>query len=118
MQRQIAAWANSASADLDPLPWAGYATVHQQIRKLDNGGNWDGAVALATGTAAGHRQRHVRSFDTSSDRSSPRWASRPPPSSTTPAAGWRSPRSRALLAGIVAALSAWWGVSLRLEEYR
>jgi hypothetical protein len=24
----------------------------------------------------------------------------------------------ALLAGIVAAVSAWWGVALRLEEYR
>ena len=40
---------NPASASLDPLPWGAYTAVHKQIRTLDDGGDWEGAVALATG---------------------------------------------------------------------
>ena len=34
-------------------PWRDYAAVHAQVRELDDGGRWDAAVALATGSGAG-----------------------------------------------------------------
>ena len=43
---------NDAAADFEPLPWDDYASVHKQIRKLDDSGDWDGAVRLATGTGS------------------------------------------------------------------
>ena len=51
---------NPASSGLSPLPWSEYAAVHQQIRALDDGGNWDGAVDARDGHGARHGQRHLR----------------------------------------------------------
>jgi hypothetical protein len=113
--------ANSAantSADLDALPWDPYAKVHQQIRKLDDSGDWDGAVALATGTKADSGNATFSSFDTSSDQQLSSLGKKTA-SQLDDAGGWLTLASIiALLAGIVAAVSAWWGVALRLEEYR
>ena len=110
--------ANSASADLETLPWDPYAEVHQQIRKLDDSGNWDGAVALATGTGATSGNATFSSFDTSSDQQLSS-LSKKTASQLDDAGGWLTLASiLALLAGIVAAVSAWWRVALRLEEYR
>ncbi len=110
--------ANAASADLETLPWDPYAEVHQQIRKLDDSGNWDGAVALATGTGAKSGNATFSSFDTSSDQQLSS-LSKKTASQLDDAGGWLTLASiLALLAGIVAAVSAWWGVALRLEEYR
>ena len=109
---------NPISADLDPLPWDPYAKVHQQIRKLDDSGNWDGAVALATGTEAGSGNATFSTFDTSSDKQLSS-LSQKTASQLDDAGGWLTLASvLAILAGIVAAVSAWWGVALRLEEYR
>ena len=41
----------------DPLPWKAYADVHQEIRRLDDGGDWEKAVALADRVRPGVRQR-------------------------------------------------------------
>lgn len=43
--------------------WSAYASVHQQIRELDNGGSWEQAVALATTAEAGSGPR-FEAFDT------------------------------------------------------
>ncbi len=119
VQRQIAnLGANSASEDLDPLPWKDYATVHQQIRKLDDNGDWDGAVRLATGTAEGTGNATFASFDKSSD-SQLSSLGQQTASELDDAGGWLGVAAFAgVLAGILAALCAWWGVALRLEEYR
>ena len=96
-----------------------YAEVHQQIRALDDNGNWDGAVRLATGSSGSSGNAAFASFDESSGQQLTNLRSgHAPASSTTPAAGSRSPRSPGSLAGLIAALCAWWGLSLRLEEYR
>ena len=109
---------NDASADLEPLPWDDYASVHQQIRKLDDAGNWDGAVQLATGTGSESGNATFASFDTSSDK---QLSSLGADTATQldQAGGWLPFAAvLGLVAGVIAALCAWWGVSLRLEEYR
>ena len=43
--------------------WAAYAQVHTEIRTLDDGGSWDKAVALATGTGDGSSNATFGAFD-------------------------------------------------------
>ena len=107
---------NPASSDLAPLPWSEYAAVHQQIRTLDGSGDWDGAVELATGSGTGNAT--FTAFDTASDQQLAALSGQTA-QQLDDARGWL-PVSGALgvLAGLVAAACAWWGVSLRLEEYR
>ncbi|MGI8869478.1 MAG: hypothetical protein ACR2F6_11670 [Mycobacteriales bacterium] len=95
--------------------FAAYLARHKQIRAKDDGGNWEGAVELATnpqGRAA------FAAFDTASGRalsessgtlrSDLRSASRP-----------LVPIGIALLAaGAIAAATCWWGISIRLREYQ
>ena len=109
---------NPASSDLSVLPWSPYAAVHQQIRALDNGGDWDKAVALATGTEPGSGNATFAAFDTSSEAQLGALSGQTA-QQLDDAGGWL-PVSGALgvLAGLLAAACAWWGVSLRLEEYR
>lgn len=58
------AWQQSSAAvvaqleplrDADPVltRWRGYQETHAEIRRLDDGGQWDRAVALATGSGPG-----------------------------------------------------------------
>ncbi|MGB7820532.1 MAG: hypothetical protein WBL35_17570 [Ornithinibacter sp.] len=109
---------NPASAGRAPLPWPEYATVHEQIRALDDGGDWEGAVELATGQDAGTGNATFAAFDTASDDQladlSGQTSQR-----LDDTGGWLPVAGvLGVLAGVVAALCAWWGVSLRLEEYR
>ena len=101
-----------------PLPWPTYAGVHQQIRTLDNKGDWNGAVKLATGTGAQTGNGSFAQFDTASARQL---------SSLNAETASRLDRARTwlpvggalgVLAGLLAAACAWRGFSLRLEEYR
>jgi hypothetical protein len=109
---------NQASSGLAPLPWGDYASVHKKIRKLDDAGNWDGAVQLATGTGSSSGNATFASFDTSSDKQLDSLG-KDTASQLDQAGGWLSfAAALGLVAGIIAALCAWWGVSLRLEEYR
>ena len=108
----------ATAPDLSPLPWDGYATAHAQIRALDDGGDWEGAVALATGQDADSGNATFAAFDTSSgDQLSALSGQTAQQLDDTggwlPAAG-----ALGLLAGVIAAVCAWWGIALRLEEYR
>jgi len=109
---------NEAGASFNSLPWADYASVHEKIRKLDDGGDWDGAVRLATGTAADTGNATFASFDKSSGDQLTSLGEKTA-SQLDQAAGWLGFAAfLGILAGLVAALCAWWGVALRLEEYR
>jgi hypothetical protein len=109
---------NPVSAGPGALPWPKYEAVHKQIRSLDDKGDWDGAVRLATGTGTGAGNGAFAQFDTASARQlsslSADTASR-----LDQARAWL-PLGGALgvLAGLLAAACAWRGFSLRLEEYR
>ena len=98
--------------------WAGYVQTHTQIRKADDGGRWEDAVTQAIGSGATSANATFDAFDSSSGAaltSSSRAASDSldAPRTWLPFAAWLG-----LLVGVAAAVSAWWGVSLRLEEYR
>jgi hypothetical protein len=107
----------NGEAKLGPL-WAEYAKIHTRIRAADNGGQWERAVAQATGKGANTANAAFDSFDVQSAKaldSSKNSASTSldAPRTWLPFAAWFG-----LLLGLAAAVSAWWGVSLRLEEYR
>ena len=109
---------NPASSGLSPLPWSEYATVHQQIRALDKSGQWEKAVTLATSPAAGTGNATFDAFDTSSEQQLA-GLSEQTSRQLARGLGWLSAAGAlGVLAGVLAALCSWWGVSLRLEEYR
>ena len=119
VQRELTALEqNPAADDLDPLPWQPYATVHTEIRKLDDSGNWEDAVTLATSTKSGSGNVTFTSFDESSGAQLSSLGQHTA-TDLDQAGGWL-PLAAVLgvLAGIIAGLLAWWGVSQRLEEYR
>jgi hypothetical protein len=98
--------------------WKKYAVIHQQIRKADDGGQWEKAVRQAVGSGPTSANATFDTFDrasgsalTSSSQSA--IDSLDAPRTWLSFAAWLS-----LLIGVAAAVSAWWGVSLRLEEYR
>jgi len=108
---------NSDAASLSGL-WTKYAGTHVKIRAADDGGQWDNAVRLAIGSDPTSANATFNAFDASSGTalaSSSRTAtdSLDAPRTWLVLIGWLG-----LLVGIAAAVSAWWGVSLRLEEYR
>jgi hypothetical protein len=98
--------------------WAAYSDTHKQIRAADDGGNWEGAVTQAIGSDPKSANATFDAFDSSSgaaltSSSGAASDSLDAPRTWLPFAAWLS-----LLVGIAAAVSSWWGVSLRLEEYR
>ncbi len=98
--------------------WKGYADTHVQIRSADDNGQWENAVKQAIGSGPTSANATFDAFDASSGAaltSSSRAASDSlaAPRTWLSIAAWLG-----LLVGIAAAVSAWWGVSLRLEEYR
>ena len=109
---------NPASSGLSPLPWSDYASVHQQIRALDDGGDWEGAVELATGLGPDTGNTTFAAFDTASDGQLSALSGQTS-QQLDDTGGWLPVAGAlGLLVGVIAAVCAWWGVSLRLEEYR
>ena len=106
---------------LDPslsATWSNYMDVHQQIRALDDGGKWDQAVALATGSGPGSANTAFNAFDASladtleqvSQDASAGLSGRQP--------GLVLAAILIFLAGLGSALVGRWGVAARLREYR
>jgi hypothetical protein len=98
--------------------WKGYVNAHAQIRTKDDGGQWDLAVKQAIGSDPTLANATFNAFDVASgaaltSNSSAAADSLDAPRTWLPFISWLG-----LLVGIAAAVSAWWGVSLRLEEYR
>ncbi len=105
------------SVDLEP-GWAAYIALHQEIRALDDGGGWDQAVASAVSREPGSANAAfagfgVRSGEQLSAASEATSSALSDAQSGLTMAGWLC-----LLAGVGAAALAWWGLSLRIEEYR
>jgi hypothetical protein len=119
IQRQLG---NAAEVGVAPTArdeLAAWDAVHQRIRTLDDAqGNWDGAVRLAIGSDPNSANAKFGTFAATTQQAlaeqagsvSDRLASSRTVLLIT---GWLT-----LLLGVLAAAVAWWGVSLRLEEYR
>jgi len=117
VQSKTPALLNSDAKTLGGL-WAGYVDTHKQIREADSSGKWENAVKQATGSGdktanAAFDAFDVRSGTALASSSLAVSESLDAPRAWLPFAAWL-----ALLVGLAAAVSAWWGVSLRLEEYR
>jgi hypothetical protein len=98
--------------------WQAYTDVHTQIRALDDGGKWEGAVALATGSGAKSSNTVFGTFDSnlagyldgvSQDASSSLADEQPV---------MLAAAILTLLGGLAAALLGRWGIGARLKEYR
>jgi hypothetical protein len=98
--------------------WKVYADTHAEIRKADDGGNWENAVTQATGKGAKTANATFDAFDARSGAALTSSSSAASDSLDAPRTWLGFAAWLALLVGIAAAVSAWWGVSLRLEEYR
>jgi hypothetical protein len=123
------AWKSSADAvdgDLDDLTdqselvsqWQAYTDVHSQIRELDDGGNWDKAVAKATGSGRTSSNTVFGTFDGNlagylddvSQQAAESLANQQPIMIVAAIV--------VLLGGLAAALLGRWGVAQRAKEYR
>jgi hypothetical protein len=98
--------------------WTHYVQTHTKLRAADDGGHWDLAVGQAIGNYTNSGNATFAAFDADSGTvltasSHATSSSLDAPRPWLPFAAWLG-----LLVGIAAAVSAWWGVSLRLEEYR
>jgi hypothetical protein len=122
------AWKDSAtvvSQSLDRVgdadltsKWTAYTDVHTQIRKLDDGGQWDKAVALAIGTGDQSANATFSAFDTSGIAVVDELAQDLGSGLSTPRTGMIIAAILALAAGVAAALFGRRGLALRLREYR
>ena len=110
--------ANLVATGLDEQLWADYVAAHEEIRALDDSGDWDGAVELATGAGTGTGNTTFAAFDEDSAQVLSDVADRTA-SSLADTGGWLPLGGiLSVLVGLLAAGLSWWGVSQRLEEYR
>jgi hypothetical protein len=97
-----------------------WRAAHQEIRKLDDAGNWDEAVARATAPAEAPQSANA-AFDAFDRASGERLDAVVTDTRDGLDGAQRSPRLFAwlvLAAGLAAAFAAWRGFDERLEEYR
>jgi hypothetical protein len=123
------AWKSSADAVDDDLAdltdkselvsqWQAYTDVHSQIRELDDGGNWDKAVAQATGSGRTSSNTVFGTFDSNlagylddvSQQAAGSLANQQPIMIVA--------AILVLIGGLAAALLGRWGVAQRAKEYR
>jgi hypothetical protein len=123
------AWKSSADSVAGSIPrltdrpelvnqWQAYTDVHTQIRALDDGGRWERAVSLATGSGAKSSNTVFGTFDSNlagyldevSQDASSSLADEQPVLFVA--------AILTLLGGLAAALLGRWGIGARLKEYR
>lgn len=122
------AWQNSAARVAENLTglegpdltgrWEAYTGVHAEIRELDNGGRWDDAVALATGTGQESANAAFATFDTAASERVRALAAELGDGLGAPRIQMIIAALLTLAAGVAAALLGRWGLAARLEEYR
>ena len=95
-----------------------WRALHGQVRQLDDGGNWDGAVALVVGTATDSPAAAFDAFAQSA--AADLQASTSATEQTLTDDQGRANRIGWVLAGagLLAAVLTWRGLARRLEEYR
>jgi len=116
-QSAASARLSSDAANMGTL-WASYVNIHTQIREADDGGQWEKAVSQAIGSGATSANVTFDAFDAKSGAALTSSSQAASDSLAAPRTWLSIAAWLGLLVGIAAAVSAWWGVSLRLEEYR
>ncbi|MET0788363.1 MAG: hypothetical protein ABWY33_03885 [Cellulomonas sp.] len=95
-----------------------WVAAHQQIRALDDGGDWDGAVALAISPDPGAPNDVFETFSAAASSSLEASSAQTHDAlsgsgGSAVLVGWLM-----LVAGLLAAVLSWRGISTRVEEYR
>lgn len=95
-----------------------WVASHQEIRALDDGGRWDEAVALAISEEPGAPNDLFQTFSTAASSSLEASAQQTHDAlsgsgGSSVLVGWLM-----LVAGVLAAVLSWRGISKRVEEYR
>lgn len=98
--------------------WRDYAEVHDAIRKLDDSGRWDQAVARATRSAEDSANARFAAFDVPASEFVDEMAGSTREGLAGPRTGLAIGAVLILLAGVAAALLGRRGVADRLREYR
>ncbi|MDQ1292979.1 MAG: hypothetical protein QG608_860 [Actinomycetota bacterium] len=110
--------ANRAGTLSDADPVAEWLAVHERIRTLDRAGDWDAAVELAaTDSSTGAESAFLR-FSQSVGSELSGESARMSSQFRDAESGLDLAGAGVLLSGILAGGFAWWGFSLRREEYR
>jgi hypothetical protein len=115
------ALANADDADLtDDLTSAleDYRAVHEQVRSLDDDGDWDGAVSVATSFDAGSSNAAFAAFDDPSASALDASSAVVDAKLDDAASPLGSARTVMLVLTLLAAASVVWGFNQRLKEYR
>jgi hypothetical protein len=98
--------------------WGDYTTVHQQVRQLDDNGQWDKAVALSTDPSAKGSDGTFTTFDTAVTQARDQAGK----AAIERLDGLARTAPIAAIAVALAALIAAWlvvrGIGQRMEEYR
>lgn len=108
----------AAGSDTLPQLWQGYTTVHTKIRALDDAGQWDQAVVLATGTGADSSNATFAAFDAEATAAIDVASATTSDSLRSPQTGLVVGSMVFLLLGLGSAVLARWGLAQRLKEYR
>ena len=104
-----------ASGDLGLKAWT---TVHEEIRALDNKGDWEGASARAIGTGAQDSNVTFRAFDLASAGELDQAAAATTDALASAGSAVALRSWLLLVVALLAAAGVWWGISERLGEYR
>ncbi|MFC5380097.1 hypothetical protein [Aquipuribacter nitratireducens] len=112
-----AAAADSAADGL-AAAWTDYADRHREVRALDDGGDWEQAVALATSREPDSPNAAFDAFDERSAAALADLDARTAAALEEAGRGIGVAVWLCLLAGVAAAALAQWGLRLRYEEYR
>jgi hypothetical protein len=99
-------------------PLEAYGQRHQELNGLDTDGQWDQAVAAATGTGDQTANASFGLFATRSAQALDDAANATRDGLDEARGGLLPLAFVVLLVGLLAAVGAWWGISLRLDEYR
>jgi hypothetical protein len=95
-----------------------YAAVHKTINDQDVSGNWDEAVEAAVSFKAGSANAAFADYAQQSDRALTAQAASVSSGLEDAGKALMPTGILMVLAGLLAAVGAWWGISLRLDEYR
>lgn len=98
--------------------WDAYARAHTEIRALDDGGQWEDAVAAATSREPGSANAAFEAFDDASAARLGEASDRVATALHTAASTLTLWAWLGVLAGLATAALAWWGLAQRIEEYR
>ena len=97
---------------------AAYDDVHQQLRKLDDDGDWDAAVKIATGFDDFSSNGLFARFDTYSGDALDEQSTELDDRLGDATGGLGSARIGVLALALLAAVAVGWGFNLRMKEYR